>query len=572
MEAIFSELVKVIIRCRHCDERKAHIRVTIELQSSTSCVRQQDLVVRLTNDADPHFFFSLTISEEDFQSLKVQQALLIEFTSFPEMLTQLLGQCQSEQNCSHPRFQLLLSCDSPSLEGPAHLSVMETSSFKHIDQLSLRLTPGSDKHVKDYLASCLASLKVEKEALEVKLQKTEDDLTRRLNNAEQTLSEKKSETERLRLEWTLQSSSLSSRHADELRSEREKAAESQDGLRQQMRRLRQDLESAQQRSSLQMQKRLAELETSCSQLGDSNYKNEAAVRDLTSKLAGVEEEYQRATQQVASLRRENATLDAALHDKKRQAEQLQARVLSLEQEAKDKEQKMSRTQEVLKATQEQKESFKENADSKEAQLRKLQAEMEFLSADVKKGNEIIRKFQCELQVQQDKNKDKNVALVAQEKVVRETSARLERAQKEVRDARRQIHDKDQQITSLKEQLESSVQKLSETKELLQNNENVISWLNKQLNDKQLNEKYPDEKYPEPAGLRTHFYPHETKAAAAPDVLRRHAASDCVGGLDAKYFKKRDDSIPVAALPNALIPRDLPAARSKAPLPSAYFPS
>ncbi|XP_077389713.1 spindle assembly abnormal protein 6 homolog isoform X2 [Festucalex cinctus] len=564
MEAIFSDVVKVIILCRHCDERKAHIRVTIELQSSTSSVRKQDLVVRLTNDSDPHFFFSLTISEEDFQSLKVQQNLLIEFASFPEMLTQLLEQCRSEQNCSHPRFHLLLSCDSTSLDGPAHLSVMETSSFKHINQLSLRLTPGSDKHVRDYLAACLASVKAEKEALEVKLQKTENDLGRRLKNAEQTLSEKTNEMERLRSEWNRQSSSLSGRHADELRSEREKAAEER--LRQQMQQLRQDVESAHQRSSQQMQNRLAQLETSCAELSDSNYKHEAAVRELTSKLASAEEECQRANQQVASLRRENATLDAALHDKQRLAKQLQARVVALEQEAKDLEHNMSRTQEALKAAQQQKDSIKENADGKDAQLRQLRGEVEFLSADVQKGNDIIRKFQCDLQVQLDKNRDKNAALVAQEKVVRETSAKLERCQKEVRDARRQLHDKDREVASLKEQLESSVQKLSETKELLQNNENVIGWLNKQLNEKQL----AVEKFPEPAGLQhAHFYPHVTKAAAtSPDVLHKHVAGDGAGGLDAKYFRRRDGSIPVH---DALLPRELPPARSKLPVPSAYFP-
>ncbi|XP_051928919.1 spindle assembly abnormal protein 6 homolog [Hippocampus zosterae] len=561
MEAIFSEVLKVVIKCRHCDERKEHIRVTIELDSSTICKR--DLLVRLTNDADPHFLFSLTISEEDFQSLKVQQSLLIEFPSFPEMLTQLLRQCQSEQNCSHPRFQLLLSCDSPSLDGPAQLNVMESSSFKHLNQLSLQLAQASDKRVKDYLAACLASLKADKQALEVKLQTTQDDLTKRLHNAEQVLSQKSAELERLHSEWTLQRSSLSSRHADELRSERERAAELQERLRQEKEQVRRDLESAHQRDSQQMQSRLAQLETSCGELADKNFKNEAALRDLKSKLAGAEEECRRSEQRVGSLRRDKDSADGELRAKERLAEQLRARVAALEQEVQDKEWKMSRAQEALTAAQQQQGSLRKSVDGKEAQLRQFEAQVEVLAADVKKANEIIRKFQCELQVQQDKNKDKSAVLVMQEKIVRDTSAKLERAQREAQDARRQLDDRDRQITSLKEQLESSVNKLSDAKETLQKNERVIDWLNKLLNEKQLHEKFPETSANAPVSVapRAQFSPHAT--ASRPN--------DFAGGLDARYFK-RDDGIPAYGLAGALIPRESPPPRNKAPVASAYFPS
>ncbi|XP_061635529.1 spindle assembly abnormal protein 6 homolog isoform X2 [Phyllopteryx taeniolatus] len=569
MEKMFSKVVQVTVRCRDCDERKAHIRVTVELQASKSGVHKRDLVVRLTDDTDPYFLFNLTLCQEDFQSLKVQQGLLIEFTSFPEKLIELLHQCQSEQSSSHPRFQLLLSCDSASLDGPAHLSVMETNSFKHINHLSLRLAPGSDKLVKNYLAVCLSSLKAEKEALEVKLQKTRDDLIRQLNCAQQALSEKSQELEHQRSEWTLQSSTLSSRHADELRSEREKTTELQNRLQQQTQQLRQDLESAHQRSSRQMQSRLAELETSCGELTDRKYKNEAVLRDLESKLAGVEEECQRAKQQAASLRRENGSLDAALRDKERLANRLQTRVAVLEQKVKDEEALVSRTEEALKATRQQKESVQENAQSKEVQLRNLEAQGKILSEDVKKGNEIIRKFQCELQVQLDKLKMRDLALLAQEK-------ELERAQNEARDAHQRLGAKDEQIVELKEKLESSVQKLTETKGVLQKNENVISWLNKQLNEKQLSEKFAEPLENTLAAALTsagprqaHFYPHATIAAVTPDIVHKHAMSDSAG-LDAKYFKRRDDSVPVYALPDALVPRECPPQRTKAPVASAYF--
>lgn len=66
------------------------------------------------------------------------------------------------------------------------------------------------------------------------------------------------------------------------------------------------------------------------------------------------QESQRAKQQVASLRRENGTLDTECHEKERLINQIQTRVAVLEQEIKDKDQLVLRTKEVLEATQQQK--------------------------------------------------------------------------------------------------------------------------------------------------------------------------------------------------------------------------
>ncbi|XP_044218001.1 spindle assembly abnormal protein 6 homolog isoform X2 [Thunnus albacares] len=586
MEELFSKVLAVSVRCRDCEDRKANIRVTIELQLTTSPVHKRDLLVRLTDDIDPYFLFNLSISEEDFQSLKVQQGLLIDFASFPQKFIDLLNLCYSEQESDNPRFLLHLSCQSPVLEGPASFSVVETNAFKHLNHLSLRLAQGSDKHVRDYLAVCLSSLKAEKQALEMKLKKTEDDLSRQLSYAQQTLSEKTKELDKLRSEWTSQSSSLSSRHSQELQSEREKAVESR--LQQQTEHLRQELESAHKRSSQQLQSRLTELEVSCRELTERKYKNESAIRDLKIKLVGAEEDCQRSKQQVLSLRRENSTLDTEVHEKERLVSQLQMRVAVLEQQIKDKDQLMGRTKEVLEATQQQKESVEENAESKELQIRKLEATVKSLSEELIKANGIIQKLRGEVRGLVGKIKVKNTVTVSQEKVLQETSEKLQNVEKDLQRAKQQLITKDEQVSKLKEQLETTVQKLNDSREVLKTNENVISWLNKQLNEKQLSRKPQSPECLEnpsvlsaTTGLRAQFYPQTGKPAvslvAAADVTaadqravqsaNRQTGDSAV--LDSKYFERRDDSIPIYGLSSNLLHRELPQ-RTKPSVASAYF--
>ncbi|XP_045906043.1 spindle assembly abnormal protein 6 homolog [Micropterus dolomieu] len=577
MEELFSKVLQVLVRCRDNEERKANIRVTIGLQLASS-VHKRDLLVKLTDDVDPYFLFNLSISEEDFQSLKVQQGLLIDFASFPQKFIDLLNLCHSEQESDNPRFLLHLSCQSPVLEGPANFSVVETNAFKHLNHLSLRLTQGSDKEVKDYLAVCLSSLKAEKQGLEMKLKKTEDDLSRQLSYAQQTLSEKTKELDKLRSEWTSQSSCLSSRHSQELQSEREKAAELQSRLQQQAEKLRQELEREHKQSSQQLHSRLTELEASCRELTERKYKNESVIRDLKIKLVGTEEECQRSKQQVLSLRRENSTLDTEVHEKERLVSQLQMRVAVLEQEIKDKDQLMRRTKEVLEATQEQKKSMEENAESKELQIRKLEATVKSLSEELIKANGIIKKLQGEVRVLVGKIKVKNTVTVSQEKVLQDTSEKLQNAEKDLRSAQQHLITKDEEVCLyiMETSLHLTVFWLV-----------FISWLNKQLNEKQMpRDPLSPKPFENPSvlstttGMKAQFYPQTGKPAVSPvaaditpaEQRAAQPANRQIGdsaGLDSKYFDRKDDSIPIYGLSSNLLHKEFPQ-RTKPSMASAYF--
>ncbi|KAL1023197.1 hypothetical protein UPYG_G00037550 [Umbra pygmaea] len=489
-ETLFNKRLQVHVKCKDCEERRANIRVSIELQLTTNPVHKRDLLVRLTDDSDPYFLYNLAISEEDFQSLKVQQGLLVDFASFPQKFIDLLNQCISEQDKENPKFLLQLSSPSSSVldHSPANLNVVETNAFKHLTHLSLKLLHGTDVDLKKYLAVCLSCVKEEKQQLEQRLKKTEDDLSRQLSYAQQTLSEKSRELDKLRAEWTSQTGALSSRHSQDLTAEREKALETQTRLQQQNEQLRRELEGAHSKSTQQLQSRLAELEVSNRDLTEKKYKSESSIRDLKTKVAGLEEECQRAKQQVLSLRRENGTLDTECHERERQVNQLQTRLAVLEQEIKDKDQLVLRTKEVLEATQQQKNSMEGNAEGKQLQIAKLEATVKSLSEELIKANGIIKKLQGELKGLVGKIKVKNTVTVSQEKLLQETQERLHNIQRDLQDSQQQLKQKDEEVSKLKEQLEATAQKLNESREVLKTNENVIMWLNKQLNENQLSRK------------------------------------------------------------------------------------
>uniref|UniRef100_A0A8D0HME9 Spindle assembly abnormal protein 6 homolog n=1 Tax=Sphenodon punctatus TaxID=8508 RepID=A0A8D0HME9_SPHPU len=462
---------------------------SIELQSTSNPAHRKDLVVRLTDDTDPFFLYNLVISEEDFQSLKFQQCLLVDFSAFPQRFIDLLQQCIQEQNKDIPRFLLQLVSSASVLDHtPASLNVVETNPFKHLTHLSLKLLPGNDAEIKKFLAICLKCIKKEKLLLEEKLKKTEDDLARQLNYTQQSLVEKSRELDKLRNEWTSHTTSLTNKHTQEITNEREKTLHAQTQYHQQHEQQKRELESLHQRTVQQLQSRLTELEIANKDLTERRYKGDSTIRELKAKLSGIEDECQRAKQEVLSLRRENTTLDAECHEKEKHINQLKTRVAVLEQEIKDKDQIIIRTKEVLDATQEQKATMEENTEKKQVQMGKLEATVKSLSSELLKANEIINKLQGDLKTLMSKLKLKNTVTIQQEKLLAELQEKLQKEQRELQDAGHSLRAKDQEVCKLQEQLETTVEKLEESKQLLKTNENVITWLNKQLNEIQMSKK------------------------------------------------------------------------------------
>nr|XP_032660829.1 spindle assembly abnormal protein 6 homolog isoform X2 [Chelonoidis abingdonii] len=448
-ESLFSRLVPVQVKCQGCEDRRINVRVRIELQSTSNPVHKKDLVVQLTDDTDPFFLYNLVISEEDFQSLKCQQGLLVDFSAFPQRFVDLLQQCIQEQNKDTPRFLLQLVSSASVLDHtPAFLNVVETNPFKHLTHLSLKFLPGNDAEIKKFLAICLKCIKEEKSLLEQKLKKTEDDLTRQLSYTQQVQTQ----------------------------------------YQQQHEQQKKELESLHQKSIQQLQNRLSELEIANKDLTERRYKGDSTIRELKAKLSGIDDECQRAKQEVLSLRRENTTLDAECHEKEKHINQLQTRVAVLEQEIKDKDQLIIRTKEVLDATQEQKVRLEENTEKKQVHIGKLEATIKSLSAELLKANEIIKKLQGDLKTLMSKLKLKNTVTIQQEKLLAEKEEKLQKEQRELQETGQSLRVKEQEVCKLQEQLESTVQKLEESKQLLKTNENVITWLNKQLNEIQMARK------------------------------------------------------------------------------------
>ncbi|KAK3743903.1 hypothetical protein QZH41_008766 [Actinostola sp. cb2023] len=417
----------------------------------------QELSVRLTDDSDPFFLYSLVLNEEDFQSLKSQQGLLVDFGSFPQKFVDLLEMCLTEEHKDMPKFLLQFVSTSGSYErGVGNLNIIETNPFKHLTHLSLRFLPGNDTEVKKYLADCLKKFKEEKTSLEYRLSSTEQDLQQRLENCQEMKSKTLQEFEKERKEQ----------------------------------------EQSHRNTVKNLEYRNAEADAQIKKLTDKKYQNENTIRELRTKLSGLEGEYTHMKDELSSLRRGNSVLNSEQHERDKTLAHLRTRVAVLEQELRDKEQIISRTNDLLEAASEHKIKQERMLEGQQQEIKKLEKGIQSVSSDVVKGNEIIQRLQSERQAMKAKLqvvisllllqiKLKEILTNKQEKIITEKDSELQDYKKGNETQSETLKRQEEEVRKISETLQATTEKLEESKQLLKTNENVINYLNRQMNDQMI---------------------------------------------------------------------------------------
>lgn len=152
------------------------------------------LCVEVTDESDLCFYHSLTVDEVEFATLKTEQAILVDFNTFPSHLVALLRSCLESKHETHPKCVVLLcrrvnsvilahrtrsreavitaACPPPAppcacrymaslalrdstAGSPSVFAILETNQFKQLTHLELSLRAGTDSSTKRYLASRL---------------------------------------------------------------------------------------------------------------------------------------------------------------------------------------------------------------------------------------------------------------------------------------------------------------------------------------------------------------------------------------------------------------------------------
>lgn len=474
-EAIYSGNVPFVLK--HADREDRQTTLTVAMSYTLGQPRNQKVLhVQLTDEGDHLLLYNLDISEDDFHTLKTEQSILVDFPTFPSKFIELLRHCQAAAGEEHPHFVAVLSTTT----GTPVCTVIETNPFRQIAHLALRLVAGNDAAIKKHLAGRVGDYKAH-------LEHCRDELGERTSQLQETAELAAQQTGRLRTieeDHTRSMNELEVRHQGAVAAAKEQATLNQ---QEQLRLADQERARVVERAETELssvRQSLSKTAADLAQLTSSHHELELKLRERTSRLDGAEQEVALLKHESTSLRDENAKLAAEKHRLEKALAAREVELAASIQSVKDKAELLSKQSALHEAGSDAKRQLDTSlADAKDANAT-LAAKLAASTAEITKGNAIIHKLQNDGRALKAKLRLKAAVLLQQQEHAQQKQSELDGSEREQADMRTHAAELRADKERAQEALAASKQQLAEAQDLLRTNQQVIQWLNKELNEAQ----------------------------------------------------------------------------------------
>jgi spindle assembly abnormal protein 6 len=193
------------------DERQSSLNIRITV------VPKKILDLQVTDEKDPLFLYTLKVGESDFQTIKREQNLLVDFYAFPTNLKELLERCEISGNFN--------STYSPPLQCHMignNLAIVEPGRIRNLQHLNLVLKPANDMAQKHHLAQKMKEYKKLSQELGATLEETRHSADQRIMQLEKKLDEAIKAKELLLADMAKSETMLRSQFSGQMTDEREK--------------------------------------------------------------------------------------------------------------------------------------------------------------------------------------------------------------------------------------------------------------------------------------------------------------------------------------------------------------
>eukprot|EP00741_Cyanophora_paradoxa_P012644 tig00020614_g12215.t1 len=469
--------VPVTLRLSERESRRENLSIKLSSGTNKSQHNQRFLTVQVTSEADPFLLYLFDVTEEDFQALKADQSLLVDFSKFPDFFIELLEHCIRTGREGTPQFAAQLS----SRGGSSQLSIVETTQFKQISHLALTVRAGNDAAVKKYLAQRVHTFKTKLESV----QRSYLDCQRALSDKSSALDGSSREVRELQELQQRQAADLRAQHAQAMAALKEKMLESQQEAVAALQLEHRDALAVATEKIQRLESRVEELSKRQQASEQERARLESEGRELATNLRTKENELEASRADQARLLSEWREANQSKFELEKRLGESGMRISALEQQVKGKDEMLAKERELYERICGEKGTLEKSLAAVEASYQKAQEQLEGSCSEIVKGNEIIERLQSELRGTKSKLKLRNALFTQLEQEAKQRQAATEGNLKEIAALKEQLAMQTSAAESLRHQLEQAHAKQAESEKLLQSNQQVIQWLNNQINESQL---------------------------------------------------------------------------------------
>ncbi|XP_075977723.1 spindle assembly abnormal protein 6 homolog isoform X3 [Anticarsia gemmatalis] len=425
---------------RGFEDCKKDVTITIDKVFETDTLK-----ISLSDDEDPAFLCVLIITRTDYEDLKKQQGLLVDFDNFPSQLVRLLQQCASNN------MFLIMQQKNPM---QYYFEVVEHNEFKRLVHLSLKTGPATDAEIKQHMSETIIHLKKTLSSIKSSANSTEAILNDKCMNLERKIHDYTHNIARMEEE----KNKLEKEYKESLRQERDKMMQEKQ-MWQQNAELNMKSQLASYQDNLNKKdKQIDEINSLCKQLRDNISHLENQLSEKSQCLNMLEKEVQKTHIEVATLKAKTASLERDCMEKDKLYNQANSKCVYLEKTVKD------------------------NGDL----IRELNSTIHLLKKE---------KLLC-----------RTAIALEQEKVIERNTKEMEELKLQICDTNLSMEKLQKEFDDLRGKYEINEKALKERDETIKNNNMVIQWLHKKMDHLEPPDTYkPKEKLGIPAATSSTPY-------------------------------------------------------------------
>ena len=444
--------------------------------------KQPHLIIQVTNPNDPLFLYSLDLSEIEYQQLKTEQSLLVDFQNFPDFITKMFYFCKNDKDDIYSCVLTLGGVSENFSGGNGILAVEEKTQYRKLNHLILKLQAANDISLKKYLSDVSKEYKEKFENLSQKY----SDLSQNYEIIQKENLNLKENLQKIEYEHKTSLDNLLNEKNKEINSIKENNFKENKKQLELMETDKNKTISDLENKISQLQGILDDATKNKTQLEEHKLKLEINQKDLEGKFAISNTELNVYKTEITNLRQENSDLNKKCLNYEKNLTEFNFKNESILKQLEEKNKSLENMKQLIDSLNKQRDSNEDTIKSLKAANNKLENKLQLSIKEINKGNDIIQRLQNDIKNQKSKIKSTKNELNTQEQLINQKQILLDEQNKTIKDLKRDNETKEQEIIGLKNQINNYNNKLNENEKLIEENKQMILYLNKNLNENSKN--------------------------------------------------------------------------------------
>ena len=444
--------------------------------------KQSRLIIQITNPNDPLFLYTLELSELEYQQLKSEQSLLVDFQNFPDFIVKMFCFCKNDKediySCVFNIGGGGLKENNFSSGTNGILAIEEKTQYRKLNHLILKFQAANDTTLKKYLSDVSKEYKEKYENL---LQKY-NDLNLNFEKFQKDTAILKENFQKLEYEHKTSMDNLLNEKNNEINSIKENNFKDNKKQLELLETQKNNKISELENRISQLQGILDDATKNKTQLEEHKLKLEINQKDLEGKFAISNTELNVYKTEITNLRQENSQLNQNCLNNEKLITELKFKNENTLKQIEEKNKGLENMKQLVDSLNKQRESNEDTIKSLKANINKLESKLQLSIKEINKANDIIQRLQNEIKNQKSKYKSAKNELNAQEQLMNQKQILLDEQNKTIKEIKRDNEAKDQEIIGLKNQINTYNNKLNENEKLIEENKQMILYLNKNINE------------------------------------------------------------------------------------------